>query len=217
MDSVRRAIRSRHLIPVVPQAEPVGFDANVRRRGRAFLTTTPAPTNDEFKPHQYWKWAGKELYEAYRRVCAYSCMYIPTPPGTIDHFLPKSKSPNQAYEWDNFRLALHRINRYKGDRTDVIDPFLVGTGWFVLDMPSCLVRAGNGLTLQQKQSVETSIEALKLNDDDSLVQDRCDVMLMFAQGDVKLPFLQKRYPFLAAEVIRQGVQSTASSIFKKPI
>jgi hypothetical protein len=109
------------------------------------------------------------------------------------------------------------MNRYKADRTDVIDPFLVGPGWFILDMPSCLVRPGNGLTPEQRQSVETTIAALRLNDDDSLVQDRCDLMLMFAQGDVKLPFLQKRYPFLAAEVIRQGVQLTASSIFKKPV
>jgi hypothetical protein len=205
------------LIPVVPQAEPVGFDVNVRRPGDAFLKTNLAPSKKEFRPHQYWKWAGKELYEAYRRVCAYSCMYIPTPFGTIDHFLPKSQRPDRAYEWDNFRLALHKMNGYKADRTDIIDPFSVGPGWFVLDMPSCLVRAGNGLTPEQRQSVETTIEALKLNDDDSLVQDRCDVMLMFAQGDVKLPFLQRRYPFLAAEVIRQGVQLTASAIFKLPI
>jgi len=204
------------LIPVGPQAEPAGFEPNVRRPGRAFLRTNATPSTEDFKPHQYWKWAAKELYEAYRRVCAYSCMYIPTPPGTIDHYLPKSKRPDRAYEWDNFRLALHRMNRYKADRTDIIDPFLVGPGWFVLDMPSCLVRAGSGLTPQEKQRVDTTIDALKLNEDDSLVQDRCDVMLMFAQGDVKLPFLQKRYPFLAAEVIRQGVQLTASSIFKKP-
>jgi len=134
----------------------------------------------------------------------------------LDHFLPKSVRPDRAFEWDNFRLALHRMNRNKGDRTDVIDPFLVQPGWFVLDMPSCLIRAGKGLTAEQEQRVDTTIAVLKLNDDDSLVQDRCDVMLMFAQGDVGLPFLEKRYPFLAAEVVRQGVQLTASSIFKKP-
>lgn len=143
-------------------------------------------------------------------------MYIPTPPGTVDHFLPKSKRPDRAYEWDNFRLALHRINRYKSDRTDIIDPFLVRPGWFVLDVPSCLIKAGNGLTAEEKQRIDTTIEALKLNEDDSLVQDRCDVMLMFAQGDVQLAFLQKRYPFLAAEVVRQGIQLTANVIFRTP-
>jgi hypothetical protein len=204
------------LIPVTPRPEPAGFDANVRRPGRAFLKTNPTPTNDDFKGHTHWKWAANELYEAYRRLCAYSCMYIPMPSGTIDHFLPKIKRPDQAYEWNNFRLALHRINTYKGNRTDVLDPFTVGDGWFILDFPSCLVRAGSGLTPEQKQSVETTIDALRLNDDDSFVQERCDVMMMFAQGDVFLPFLEKRYPFLAAEVVRQGIQSTAASIFKKP-
>lgn len=97
---------------------------------------------------------------------------------------------------------------------DIIDPFLVRLGWFILDMPSCLVRAGDGLPPDEKQRVDTTIVALKLNEDDSLVQDRCDVMLMFAKGEVTLPFLQRRYPFLAAEVTRQGVQSTASDIFK---
>jgi len=204
------------LIPVARQPEPAGFDSNVRRRGQTFLATNPVPTLKDFKPHQYWKWAAKEVYEAYKRVCAYSCMYIPTPAGTIDHFLPKSRRPDRAYEWDNLRLSLHRMNVYKGDRTDLIDPCSVSPGWFVLDMPSCLVRAGDGLTPKQKQSVETTIEALRLNNDDSLVQDRCDIMLMFAQGDVQLPFLQKRYPFLAAEVLRQGIQLTANTIFKTP-
>jgi hypothetical protein len=205
------------LIPVAPRAEPADFDASVRRPGSIFLKTKPTPNNKEFKPHQYWKRAAKELYEAYRRVCAYSCMYIPIPTGTIDHFLPKSTRPDLAYEWNNFRLALQKMNGYKADRTDIIDPFYAGPGWFVLDMPSCLVRAGDALDAEQTQRVNTTIDALKLNDDDSLVQDRCDVMLMFAQGDVKLPFLEKRYPFLAAEVIRQGIQLTASSIFKTPV
>lgn len=157
-----------------------------------------------------------EIYEAYQRICAYSCMYIPTPAGTIDHFIPKTQRADLAYEWDNLRLALHRMNTYKGDRTDIVDPFSVGPGWFTLDFPSCLVRPGPGLTIEQTQAVEITISALKLNDDDSLVQERCDVMVMFATGDVGLGFLQRRYPFLAAEVTRQDIALTARDIFKKP-
>lgn len=198
------------------QPEPPGFDENVRRRGRAFLKVNAAPTSEHFKLHQYWKWAATELYAAYRRTCAYSCMYIPTPNGTIDHFLPKTRRPDRAYEWDNYRLALHRMNLYKGDRTDILDPFSLNDGWFVLDFPSCLVRPGADLTAEQKQQVETTIDVLKLNEDDSLVQDRCDVMVMFARGEVALAFLEKRYPFLAAEVLRQRLQGTADTVFKTP-
>lgn len=216
LDRVRGTIWGGNLIPVQPRPEPAAFDANVRQRGRAFLKTNPTPSSEDFKPHQYWKWAATEIYEAYKRTCAYSCMYIPTPAGTIDHYLPKTRRPDRAYEWDNYRLALHRMNGYKGDRTDILDPFSLGEGWFVLDFPSCLVRPGDGLTPEQRQQVETTIDALRLNSDDSLVQDRCDVMVMFARGEVALPFLQKRYPFLAAEVIRQNIQSTANTLFKQP-
>jgi len=143
-------------------------------------------------------------------------MYIPTPAGTIDHFIPKARRPDLAYEWQNLRLALHRMNLYKGDSTDVLDPFTIQSGWFVLDFPSCLVRPGFGLTPEQTRQVEASIATLKLNTDDSLVQDRCDVMVMFAQDHVGLGFLQRRYPFLAAEIVRQGIQQTARAIFKTP-
>jgi hypothetical protein len=203
---------------VKAQPEPAGFDASVRRPGKRFLATLPGGTttvtNEKFKGQNHWKSAAKELYEAYGHICAYSCMYIPTTTGTIDHFQPKTRRPDLAYEWSNFRLAIHKMNSNKGDRTDILDPFTVGPGWFVLDVPSCLLRPGDGLTPEQKQSVETTISALKLNDDDILVQERCDIMLDFAKGDVKMPHLQKRYPLLAAEIVRQGIEQTAPQIFK---
>lgn len=204
------------MIPVSPQPEPIGFDVNVRRRGRAFLRSTSNPTAQEFRPHEYWKWAALELYEAYRRICAYSCMYIPMPSGTIDHFVAKSRRPDLAYEWSNLRLALHRINTHKGNVADIVDPFGVQPGWFILDFPSCLVRPGVHLSDQIINSVETTIRVLKLNEDDIFVQERCDLMVMFAQQEVALPFLQKRYPFLAAEIVRQGIQESVAQIFKRP-
>lgn len=202
------------MIPIPKQPEPAGFNSNVRKRGAAFLKANPAPLSHDFKAHQYWKWAATELYEAYHRTCAYSCVYIPMSPGTIDHFVPKTRRPDLAYEWDNYRLALHRMNMYKADRTDIADPFAVRSGWFVLDFPSCLVRPGANLTPDEQRLVQTTISALKLNDDDGLVQERCDIMLMFARGDVGLGFLQKRYPFLAAEITRQNLMGTAATVFK---
>ena len=204
------------MIPVTPQTEPSGFDANVRQRGKLFLGSNLSPRSEDFKPHMYWKWAAVELYEAYRHICAYSCMYIPIGPGTIDHFQPKTKYPATAFEWGNFRLALHKMNTNKGDNENIIDPFLVQPGWFVLDFPSCLVRPGDGLEDKLRVQIENSIQVLKLNKDDGLVQERCDIMVMFSQGEVRLAFLEKRYPFLAVEIVRQAIQSTAHEIFKKP-
>ncbi|MFO1351008.1 MAG: hypothetical protein U1F68_10175 [Gammaproteobacteria bacterium] len=182
-----------------------------------FLAENMPSISKNFKLPQHWKWASRELYEAYGRICAYSCIYIPSSYGwTIDHFLPKSQYPNQAYEWGNFRLALQKMNSYKGDNTDIVDPFAVQPGWFVLDFPSCLVKPGSGLVEDIKSRVEKTIKVLKLNDDDGLVQDRCDIIVMFSRGDITFLFLKQNYPFLAAEVIRQGIQTTVNQIFKMP-
>jgi hypothetical protein len=202
------------LIPVALQAEPHSFNLKVRIPGGKFLTKTPSPTHEEFKKNSFWKNAAKEVYEAYSRVCAYTCRYIDVPNGSIDHFNSKSTHPHQAYEWSNFRLCMHRVNGYKGASADVVDPFAVQLGWFVLDFPSCLVKAGDGIDEQTREKVEATIKVLKLNDDDTFVQDRCDVMMMFAQGDVAMGYLRKHRPFLAVEVDRQGIEHTVAALFK---
>lgn len=214
MDRIRRTIWSGKLIPVTLQLEPHNFNAKVRTPGQKFLAKTPTPTHEEFKKNSFWKNAAKEVYEAYSRVCAYTCRYIDVPTGSIDHFNSKSTHPKQAYEWSNFRLCMHRVNGHKGASVDVIDPFAVLPGWFVLDFPSCLVKAGAELDEQMRERVEATIRALKLNDDDTFVQDRCDVMMMFSQGDVALGYLKKHRPFLAVEVERQGIENTAATLFK---
>jgi len=52
------------------------------------------------------------MYEAYDGVCAYTGMRmhrVLSDP-TIDHFVPKSKRPDLAYEWTNYRLALAKVD-----------------------------------------------------------------------------------------------------------
>jgi hypothetical protein len=201
------------LIPVSLQAEPHNFEVAVRVPGKKFLVKAPNPTSEEFKKNNFWKNIAKEIYEAYNRVCAYTCRYIEVPNGTIDHFKNKSSYPQLAYEWENYRLCMHRVNLYKGSN-DIIDPFIVQLGWFIIDFPSCLVKPGEGLAEPIRAQVKKTIKILKLNDDDSFVQDRCDVMMLFAQGDVSIEFLRRRRPFLAVEVERQGIQHTATELFK---
>jgi hypothetical protein len=213
LDFIRGAVRGTALIPVALQPEPAGFHANVRVPGQRFLATHPHPSNKDFKGNTYWKWAANELHAAYRGICAYTCFYH-VPSGTIDHFLPKSAHPNLAYEWNNFRLASHRANSYKGQSMDVLDPFIIQPNWFALDVPSCLMIPGAGLGEPITSQVQRTIDVLHLNSDDTFVQERCDVMLAYANGDVSLDFLHRRFPFLAAEIVRQGIQHTASAIFK---
>nr|VFK39267.1 MAG: hypothetical protein BECKTC1821E_GA0114239_100466 [Candidatus Kentron sp. TC] len=203
------------MIPVTPQPEPEHFDALVRRPGRRYLATVrknnAAPI---FKGrNKYWTEALGDLHDAYEKVCAYTCFYLP-PSGSVDHFLPKSRYPELAYEWDNFRLAQSKVNAHKGDSTEVIDPFRVEAGWFVLDFPSCLVKAGRGLPQSIVDRINRTIDILELNDDDSFVQLRCDIMTAYSNGEMALPFLERRYPFIAAEIVRQGIEGKAGPLFK---
>lgn len=137
--------------------------------------------------------------------------------GTIDHFLPKTACPHLAYEWENFRLSRQKMNQRKGDTTQVMDPFAIRTGWFVLDLPSCLVRPGTGLSVVLRKRINSTINILQLNVDDSMVQERCDLLVDLADGNVTLEFLDKWYPFLSSEVRRQDVEGDLRVIFSRTI
>jgi hypothetical protein len=199
------------VIKVDQQPESPNFDTDVRKAGQKLFLNGYPISNKGYK--NYWRHCARHLHQAYGGVCSYSCMYV-IAPGSVDHFLPKVKYPQQAYEWANYRLSTQRVNQHKSDSEDIIDPFNVREGWFVLDFPSCLVQAGNEITAVIAEQVNITIRVLKLNDDDSLVQERCDIMLEYAKGNVTLNFLQRRYPFLALEISRQGIEDTAVNVFR---
>ena len=110
------------MIPVTLQPEPPVFNAVVRIPGQQYLRQHPNARSSRIKS----LWQGEMLYklwDAYSRICAYLCIYIEFPSGvaTVDHLVPKSLAPTQAYEWDNYRLACLGINRKKGTQT-ILDP-----------------------------------------------------------------------------------------------
>lgn len=208
------------MIHVSAQPEPSDFNNNVRRPGQRFLAPFLAadtkPRSKEFqKKGAFWKNAINNLHAAYNGICAYTCFYLVSPESSVDHYLPKSRYPQLAYDWSNFRLSKPRVNHHKGDSEDVVDPFIIQNGWFVLDFPSCLVSPSKGLPIIVAEQVNKTIQVLKLNQDDDFVQERCDLMLDYAEGKVSLDFLSKRYPFLAVEIVRQGIQHTANTLFKR--
>ena len=202
------------MIPVQPQQEYPTFDAQVRQRGQRFLASHPNPTTKEFKKHNYWKDALGELHAAYQSLCAYTSRQL-VQTGSVDHFMPTSRHPHWAYEWDNYRLARQAINSRKGNSEEVIDPFTVQDGWFILDMPSCLIRPGTGISVEVREAVKSTIHILGLNSDERLVQERCELLIDLADGDITLNYLERHYPFLAAEVRRQQVCGSLKELFSR--
>jgi hypothetical protein len=113
-------------------------------------------------------------------------------------------NPGLAYEWSNFRLAQERINNNKGDSTDVLDPFHVQAGWFALDRASFFVKPNAGLKPQVEHAVNNTIEVLQLNAD-TFVRLRYTVLREYSCGNWTMDFLERRYPFVASELKRQGL------------
>ncbi len=188
------------MIHVEPQPEPPDFDACVRQRGLEDL----ASPEGELRPH--WRHCAGQLWKAYRGICAYSCLHIPRGTGgiSVDHMLPKSKRRALAYEWSNYRLACTRMNARKNDLEDVLDPFEVQDGWFALDLSTLQVVPGEGLPEQVRLRVEETIDRLDLNSDEFTLQ-RGAYFDDFRAGNTNLFFLKKYFPFLANELVRQGL------------
>jgi hypothetical protein len=123
------------MIHVNAQPEPSGFDVNVRQKGIAYLRNKkialdkPIPPKTEIYP--YWRDCLDDLYSNYQGICAYLAVYFErvTGGGSIDHFIPKSKRADLAYEWCNYRLACSIMNCRKRDYEDVLDPFEIEDGW----------------------------------------------------------------------------------------
>ena len=202
------------MIHIQAKPEYPKFDKEVRQRGQRFLRSCPNPTSRMFKKHNYWSKARDELHAAYNRLCAYTTREL-VQEGSVDHFKPKTKHPHLAYEWDNYRLARQAINSRKGESESVIDPFVVRKGWFVLEMPSCLIKPGQNITKEIRKSVNATIDILGLNDDERLVDERCRLLISLADGHITLDYLDSHFPFISVEVRRQRVQDSLKNIFSR--
>jgi hypothetical protein len=202
------------MIRVILAPEYPNFEAEVRAPGTSFLLSCPNPTSEQFKRKNYWTRAAKDLHAAYSGICAYTAMYLPDQ-WSVDHFRPKSAFPSLAYEWTNFRLASGRVNSSKGNQTNIIDPVDVESDWFFLDIPSCLLRPNPNLDKATRSRINGTINSLRLNQDDNHVQERCNILMAFARGDILEGFLSRRYPFLSKEIVRQGLdKATLSNLFR---
>jgi hypothetical protein len=195
------------VIPVAPRPEPANFAVSVRVPGQAFIRLTPRPTQQQYRTHDYWKLCLEQLRHSYREVCAYSSIWIPTN-YTVDHFLPKGRYPNLAYEWSNYRLAADFVNNNKGASESVLDPFVILNGWFILDPATLYVKPEPTLSTVIKVRVQTSIDVLKLNHY-RLVNVRFQIFRGYIDGKQHLDTIAEKYPFIAAEIRRQKIKTAA--------
>jgi len=203
------------MMPVVPQPEPDVFDKLVRIPGNNFLNLLSGakPTSKQWEQNDYWKEVRAQLQEYYHRVCSYYAHWIPS--GTcvpnVDHYIPKSVEPRLAYEWSNYRLACPLANSRKKDFQDVLDPFQIGDDWFILEFPSLLLKPNPDLPANIQEQVWTTIKRLKLNDDQTVVEERSHWLKEYCLG-AGFRYLKVNAPFIAYELKRQNLREDIKNI-----
>lgn len=211
------------MIPVERATEPPSFDARVRAPGLsaiAELVGEPptirrkGPRRKKIAPRRsaipadafppFWRLATPELLASYGRVCAYTCLFIwpMTGSATVDHWAPRSRRWDQVYEWDNYRLACSLVNSRKNDYGGVIDPLEVTDGLFALDLVSLTACPGPKAG-RRRAKVRATIKRLGL-DSAEYAKELEEYFNAYMGDDLSLAQLERRAPFLARELRRQG-------------
>ena len=211
MDIFRSVLWDIALIPVTPAVEPADFEKRVRRPGAAFLSKNTHPSSNDWRGHDYWRRAIPDLLGAYHSICSYSGSWTKAnqsqnstiQDSSVDHFIPKSSSPSQAYEWSNFRLSRKRLNNRKGNHVDVLDPFTLSERWFTLDFRSFLMFPNHHLTSGDRARVQRTIDRLELNTDNDYVQERVNVVREYCLGNSTMATIDCFWPFIASEMRAQ--------------
>jgi uncharacterized protein (TIGR02646 family) len=208
--AVRGAEEGLVVIPVKPQAEPASFDEKVRQKGLAWIAkqgfdpTLPAPEGT--KVSNYWKHCLPEMLEAYKHVCAYVCVYIEEVTGfaTVEHFAPKSRRLDLAYEWTNYRLACGLMNGNKSNFEDVLDPFKLQSGTFQLNPVNGAILPNPKLSVAAKHKALETIERLKL-DSPACRRVRLRYFTKYMQHQITADYLKEVSPFVYLELKRQNL------------
>lgn len=157
------------MIPVALQPEPSNFDAKVRTPGKAVLKKykpSPPVPSEFWRNREYWREALPELYDSYSGLCAFTGTRIERVTGarSVEHFKPKSKCPNLAYEWANLRLICSLMNARKNDYEDVIDPFKLPTDIFTFNWVDGSISIHPRCRKSWRSRASKTIERLKLDD-----------------------------------------------------
>lgn len=210
------------MIPVAPANEPARFDKLVRQKGLSAIDELVgrkprlkrrgpprkkiANSEEEIPADAFpafWRDALDDMLERYERRCAYLALYLEHATGspTVDHMLPKSRRWDQVYEWLNYRLCAALINANKSNQTSLVDPFEVGAGWFALELVGFQVIRGPNAPASKTSEINATLPILNMPD---CIKAREEYVTSYEQGAIELSYLERRAPFIASELRRQG-------------
>lgn len=188
------------MIPVDRVSKPLHFDRDVGTPGNDWLAANPDAKPEKFPDH--WRHVRKDLEIGFSSLCGYSAIF--TRPGTVDHYICKSSRHGRdlAYEWSNYRFASSLMNQRKGTwNARILDPFEVGHGWFEILLPNLeMVLVEERIPAERRDDVKFTLETLRLDDDEEVLEIRRHWYEMFSTGDLTLRRLDQNAPLIARAV-----------------
>lgn len=95
------------------------------------------------------------------------------------------------------------MNSRKGDSLEVLDPFQIPNGWFILELLFLQVLPNPALSEARRGQIQATIDRLRLNDK-TCVRIRASYYNEYLGGQLSFPQLEKWSPFVAMELKRQG-------------
>ncbi|SRR6266498_2580309 len=133
---------------------------------------------------------------------------------TVDHYIPTSFDSSLAYEWSNYRLSRKKLNDHKNNSLDVMDPFKIKYDWFTINFSNFRIEPHSGLPPYLQAHIQKTIDNLKLNNDGDLARERVRVLVEYSIDMYPISFLERRYPFIAYELKRQGLETSIKSLIR---
>ena len=187
------------MIPFRQKDEPATFDTECRAAGRKWLSENPAYKD---RPKDFWTPFEPNLRSAFDSMCGWCAMLIMK--GQVDHYIPvstlkKTGNDQLAYEWQNFRYIDGWINQKKLD-AEVLDPFVVETGWFEITLPSLQLLPTDKIPPAYKDLAAFTLKRLGLRDHEVVVQYRESWFSLYRRNELTLGGLRQRAPLIADAV-----------------
>lgn len=187
--------------------EPVDFDKKCRQKGLLWLANNPKATRKKNKrPADYWTPFKSDLADSFRDLCAYSAMHEPI--GTVDHFTPVHANEKLTYEWKNYRFASAWLNSCKNKAPKILDPLIVGSGWFEILLPSLqMVIVRSAVPAHLQALAEETLTLLHLRDDERIVRQRRRWYRLYQENKLTLDGLREMAPLIAIAVEKRAIAS----------
>jgi hypothetical protein len=88
---------------------------------------------------------------------------------------------------------------------DVLDPFTIREGRFILDFDTFMIHPNLALSPSIKQQILATLKRLKLNIDEACVEARREWYECYSSGRMEFSTLEDKAPFVAYEARRQGL------------